>query len=44
MLGFGAVLLWSAGRGRGRGSARPAGETPAGRETELRERERGLER
>lgn len=44
MLGFGVVMLWSAGRGRGRGSARPASDTPAGRETELRERERGLER
>jgi len=44
MLVFGALLLWSAARGWGRGSARPATGTAMGQETEIRERERGLER
>lgn len=41
---FGAVLLVSAVRGRGRASPRPAMEDPEGRATEERERRLGLER
>jgi hypothetical protein len=43
MLAFGLLLLGSAARGWGRGSARPAMEDPEGRDTEERERRLGLE-
>jgi hypothetical protein len=43
MLAFGLLLLAGAAWGWGRGSARPAADAPGGRETEARERERGLE-
>ncbi len=43
MLLFGVLLLWSARRGWGRGSARPAVEDREGRETEERERRLGLD-
>lgn len=44
MLAFGALFLWGAVRGRQRGSAHPAGETPEGQATEAREHDLGLER
>jgi hypothetical protein len=44
MLGFGALLLLLARSSSRNASARPAGETPGGHETEDRERRLGLER
>jgi hypothetical protein len=46
MLAFGLGLLLSATfyRGSSRGTVRPAGQSPEGRSTEAREKERGLER
>jgi hypothetical protein len=44
MLAFGLGLLLSATFYRGRSSVRPAGQTPEGRATEVRERQTGLER
>jgi hypothetical protein len=44
MLAFGLGLLLSAIFYRGKLSAHPAGQTPAGKATEVRERQTGLER
>jgi len=44
MLAFGVLLLLAARRAVRPAAARPATETREGRETEARERERGLER
>jgi hypothetical protein len=44
MLAFGLGLLLSATFYRGKSSMRPADQTPAGRATEARERQAGLER